>query len=285
MKLGILTDIHLYPTPDDGRTFVWHNPYPMARAVAQLEAGLQRCVQENVDVIVLLGDLAHIGDDASLHKALSLAAQTGKPVWVVPGNHDCTIRPNALAQAADAIGNDSLKVLSASGFRPQPDIGLRVAGISLASNTKGDSAYATERLAQHAWLSERVLLLVHHPMLSLAERCAANNLKYAGDLDNFTEMAPAPTLTSRFGPTIVMHGHLHIRDEMAQGNVLQLSFAALIEPPHEIGIVDIDIDNAARTVHVHRRNISVATHTAERLPTLSSDETTWILRDGLWEKK
>lgn len=283
MKLGILTDIHLYPTPNDGRKFVWHNPYPMARAVAQLEAGLQRCVQENVDVIVLLGDLAHIGDDASLHKALSLAAQTGKPVWVVPGNHDCTVRPEALAQAANQIGNDALKVLTASGFRPDPDIGLRVAGLSLASNTKGDSAYATERLAQHAWLSERVLLLVHHPMLSLAERCAANGLKYAGNLDNFADIAPA--LNTRFGPTIVMHGHLHIRDELAQGNVLQLSFAALIEPPHEIGIVEIDIDNATRTVRVHRRNINVADHTAERLPILSPNETTWLLRDGLWEKK
>ncbi len=285
MKLGILTDIHLYPTPEDGRIFAWHNPYPIARAQAQYEAALARCVQENVDVIAILGDVSMAGDAASLNHGMATAAQTaaqaGKPIWVVPGNHDCTESPAALADAVAAQHNPGLTLLNAHGFRPDPTRGLRVAGLSLASDNGGNSARATEPIAQHAWLSDGVVFLVHHPMVSLAERCAGHGLKYAGNLDNFDTVAPA--ITNRFAPTIIMHGHLHVRDEVAVGNVLQLSFAALIEPPHEIGIVDIEIQSM-REVTVRRRNIAIAPTEATQLPVVSAEETCWQLQGGLWRE-
>ena len=279
MKLGIITDIHLYPTPEDGRPFAWHNPYPIARALAQYEAALTRCVQENVDVIAILGDVSMMGDAASLHQGMALAARTGKPIWVVPGNHDCTVSPDALADAIAAQQTATLTQLTAHGFRPDPVRGLRVAGLGLASDNAGDSARATETVAQHAWLSDGVIFLVHHPMISLKERCALYRLKYSGNLDNFDVVAPA--IANRFSPTIVMHGHLHVRDEVAVGNVLQLSFAALIEPPHEIGIVEIEIKNM-RDVIVRRRNLAIAPTDAKHLPVISAEETCWQLQDGLW---
>lgn len=277
MRLGIVTDIHLYPTPGDGRTFAWHNPYPIERATAQYQAALDRCVQENVDVIAILGDVAMMGDVASLQLGMAMAAQTGKPIWTVPGNHDCTESPDALACAAQP--HTSITVLNANGFRPDPARGLRVAGLGLASDNKGNSARATEVVGQHAWLSDGVLFMVHHPMLSLAERCAAHGLKYSGNLDNAEMVTPA--IANRFSATLVMHGHLHVRDEIAAGNVLQLAFAALIEPPHEIGIVDIDTQNL-RSVTVRRRNIAVASSGAARLPVISGEETSWQLQDGIW---
>ena len=236
-------------------------------------------MQEQVDTIVILGDVAMIGDAASLHLGMALAAQTGKPIWVVPGNHDCTESPYALAEAVAVQSNPALILLNGPGFRPDPERRLRVAGLGLASDNGGNSARATETIGQHAWLADGVLFMVHHPMLSLAERCAAQGLKYAGNLDNFDTIAPA--ITNRFAPTLVMHGHLHVRDELAVGNVLQLSFAALIEPPHEIGIVDIDIQNM-RDISVRRRNIAVAPSDVTRLPILSAEETHWQLQGGVW---
>ena len=281
MKLGIITDIHLYPTPEDGRVFAWHNPYPIARAQAQYVAALDRCVQESVDVIVILGDVSMMGDEASLRCGVELAAQTGKPIWVVPGNHDCTVAADALACAVTQYGGDQMTLLTALGFRPNPDQPLRVAGLALASDTGGNTARATERIPQHAWLADGVLFAVHHPMISLAERCAAHGLKYAGNLDNFAESGIESAIKNRFGPTLIMHGHLHVRDETAIGNVLQLSFAALIEPPHEIGIVELELTNA-QGLTISRTNIAVAPTHATQLPVLSPDETHWQLQDGVW---
>ena len=278
MKLGIITDIHLYPDPNTETHFAWHNPFPMERALAQYDAALARCIAEGVDAILILGDIAHIGDSASLDTAIERAARTGKPFWVVPGNHDCTVRADAVASAIDQHPSGDIALLDSIG-NPQAMLAQwRVAGQAVASDDGGNSAYAVGQPALDAWWDEPVLLLSHFPMLSLAAHCATAQVKYAGDLGNLAETTAA--LHQRNVPTLVVHGHLHVRHELAQGSLLQLSFAALIEPPHEIAILELTGD--AHTLTIHRRNISIADYTAEQLPVMSGSETHWQLREGVW---
>lgn len=278
MKIGIITDIHLYPHPDTEKRFAWHNPYPIKRAMAQYDAALERCAAEDVDTVVILGDIAHIGDEACLEAATERAAATGKPVWMVPGNHDCTVRADAVASAVSKHGQGRVTLPDTAGERNVVLASWRVAGLPVASDNGGNSARALERPAVDAWRDEPVLFLTHFPMLSLAEHCATAGLKYAGDLGNYSDTTTS--LHQRIAPTLVLHGHLHVRDELAQGSMLQLSFAALIEPPHEMAI--LELAGGARELTVHRRNISVASYTAEQLPVLTGDETRWQLRDGVW---
>jgi hypothetical protein len=105
-------------------------------------------------------------------------------------------------------------------------------------------------------------------------------LKYAGDLINFSDTTTL--LHQCIAPTLVLHGHLHVRDELAQGSMLQLSFSALIEPPHEMAILEL-VGNA-RELTVHRRNISIASYSTAQLPVLTKDETRWQLRDKVWRE-
>jgi predicted phosphodiesterase len=280
MKLGVITDIHLYPDPNTEQRFAWHNPYPIKRAMAQYDAALERCKVEAVDAVVILGDIAHIGDYACLEAAIERAAAMGKPVWVVPGNHDCTVRADAVASAVSRHGHSRVTLLDTVGERNGVLASWRVAGLPIASDNGGNSMRALEQLALEVWLDDPVLFLTHFPMLSLVEHCATAGLKYAGDLSDFSEMTTL--LHQRIAPTLVLHGHLHVRDELAQGSMLQLSFAALIEPPHEMAILELVGDAGELTIH--RRNISIASYSAEQLPVLARDETRWQLRDKVWRE-
>jgi len=280
MKLGVITDIHLYPNPNTEKHFAWHNPYPIQRALAQYDAALARCLNENVDAIIILGDIAHVGDDTSLEAAIERAATMGKPVWVVPGNHDCIVRADAIASAVSKHAPSHITLIDTVGERNAVLAGWRVAGLPIAGDEGGNSAHALEQPVLEVWLDDPVLFLTHFPMLSLVERCATAGLKYAGNLRNFAETTTA--LHQRSAPTLVLHGHLHVRDELAQGSLLQLSFSALIEPPHEMAILELTGDS--RELTLHRRNISIASHSAALLPVLTQDETRWQWRNGLWHR-
>lgn len=277
MKIGIITDSHLYPTPGDGRAFAFHNPYPMARAQPQFEAAIARCVDSGVDVIAMLGDLTHIGDDASMALGIQLLAQSGKPVWISPGNHDCTVRPEAMADAVALHGAGRVTLLSNAGTLVG---GMRVAGLALTGENNGNSAGAQDVPPVAAWGDDMLLWAIHHPGVSLRERCAAENLKYAGDLSNYAAVAAA--VHGRSAPTLLIHGHLHLRDENLQGAMLQLSFASLIEPPHEIGLLTLTQDSG--TLRVTRSALAVAANDAERLPLLSPDSTAWTFSNGHWTR-
>src|SRR4051812_48122194 len=85
MKFGVLTDPHI--APNAVAPAAHHNPYAFAAAEEMLRAGIRRFVEEEVDAVFLLGDLAHLGDETSTEIAMTIAASAGRPVWVVPGNH------------------------------------------------------------------------------------------------------------------------------------------------------------------------------------------------------
>ena len=111
--------------------------------------------------------------------------------------------------------------------------------------------------------------LTHFPILTLEERCREADLLYAAHLDY---LAPPPELMpAASGPVIVLSGHLHLRAVTTEANVLQLVFAALVEPPYEVAVVDIDVDGASLTYEC----ASVVEPDAERLPILDPPSGRW----------
>ena len=78
-------------------------------------------------------------------------------------------------------------------------------------------------------------MVSHFPVLSREARLRERGLKYAGDLTN---VGALHRRVAGRQPVVVLSGHIHARETHAEGNVLQLSAGALIEPPHEIAIVD-----------------------------------------------
>ncbi len=277
MKLGVITDIHAHPAPDPNRRYAWHNPYPMHNAWIMYEAALSRLQSEGVDAIAILGDVTHVGDRPTQERVVERAAKAGAPVWLVAGNHDATERARTLSDAVAARGGAVVTMPSGAGAFSFA--GLRLSGVTVGSVNRGDSAFALETLPVTDWSDEPVLLLSHCALVDVRERFSANGLKHSANLDNHESVVAG--LHQRVAPTLILSGHLHVRDEVAQGSTLQLLFAALIEAPHEAAILEIEAGPDSLTVS--RRNIGIEPYQVERAPILSAESTRWMWRENAWQ--
>ena len=113
-------------------------------------------------------------------------------------------------------------------------------------------------------------------MLSRQRRLSERGLKYAGDLTNRGALARG---ISRNGPVVVLSGHIHARERLADGTVLQLSAGALIEPPHEIAIIDVEPGR------VRRRISLLGPRVTPRDPVLAPADEAWAFADGSWQRE
>jgi len=122
--------------------------------------------------------------------------------------------------------------------------------------------------------------LTHFPLLSFEPRCREARLLYSAHLDQLAP--PPPVLPASAGPVVVLSGHLHLRAVTTEANVLQLSFAALVEPPYEVAAVELDAERAS----VAYRCASVVPPDAEHIPVLDPAEGSWSfgLESGRWSR-
>jgi Icc-related predicted phosphoesterase len=278
VRLGLISDVHIAPAGTKGQAF--HNPYALADATERFRRALGRCDEEGVDAVAVLGDLSHFGDKTSLAEGVRIAAESGSPLWMVPGNHDVLERATALAESVEKAGTSNVRIAS-----PQGELCgavARVAGVSVVGESGAFVIHPNARPDADSWSDELVLLLTHFPLLSKAERLAAKGLKHAGDLHDVAEVV-APIIERR-SPTVVVHGHLHVRDACAMGRVLQLSLPALIEPPFELTV--LDVGNVNGQVIVSRRAVEIApSPEGALLPTLSLSDDAWAFDNGAWRSR
>ena len=253
MRLGVISDIHWSTDPDARGE--WHGPYDFAALPERLDQARAAFRRERVDAVVVVGDLANAGDVASAKAVLDgLSSGLGRPLLVVAGNHDCDERDDMLAGLCDPL------TLTAVGGEP-------VAGVPIARGDDGWFGW-TGALAGDA-----AVVVSHFPVLSREERLAGRGLKYAGDLTN--DAALRSRLAGK-NPVVVLSGHIHAREAHAAGNILQLSAGALIEPPHEIAIVDVEPGRARRRVSV------LGPRVTPRDPVLAPADELWEFAGGAW---
>jgi predicted phosphodiesterase len=282
VKLGIIADPHLGPT---GMSFppVLGFPsrpleYERSDAMMRYRVALRRCIREEVDGVLLLGDLSWSGDRESLEVGIRLAAKTRRRVWAVSGNHDCGERVDALARAVRWVGADNVRLATLEGEAVGEE--LRIAGMSVASENWGYTARSGGRPDVSRWGDELVVWLSHYPMISFAEKASEADLYYGdNDLEDLGEAAQP--LLERTGPTVVVSGHMHMRDACVVGEVLQISCAALTQPPFEVTFLDIEWEGARITVR--RESVAVALFSDDaRLPVLSPSRQEWTFEGRMW---
>ncbi len=270
MKFGIVTDCHL--APPDRAPSRFHNLYDYPNARRNFETALTRHVNAGVDAILMLGDLANSGDDLHHNLGIELCGQTGLPVYIVPGNHDCEEGVTALLDRITGSGTQSVCIPTPGGITRN---GLRIAGLpTSAFDTEANWEISLPEMER--WGNDPVLIISHVPVFSTRELASAAGYKYAGDTRNTAELGEI--IGERTDPTIVVHGHLHMRHTIVIGAALQIGFAALVEPPHATATLDIDLDN--RTVTVSHD--SVATYDVESVPVLSPATQTFRFDGATW---
>jgi predicted phosphodiesterase len=263
LTVGVLSDVHLNDSAD--ATAAWHNAYDFAGVPRRLHRAAAAFQSAGVDLVCLIGDLAHHGSPGALRPLADALSSLDAPTLLVAGNHD-------------AGGHEKL-VAALPGVESATGAGQlhgdwRVAGVQVAPGG-WFGARALDLLDTSAWDEDPVLLLSHFPVLSHAQRLAERGMPYPGDLIDRPAIAQA--LTARTAPTVVISGHIHARDASCSGSVLQLVQGALVEAPYECSILGLSCDA------VTRRSIELGGPPATGLtPALSELEDRHILESGRW---
>ncbi len=270
MRLGVVTDVHLAQMPHARAR--WHNDFDFAGAGRRLQRGLELLSERKADAIIALGDLTESGDPDSLDEVLGLLRQTGLPTLVVPGNHDCAQSPDALADAV-ARSNGGVAVASPSGDRLS---GVALAGVGLTRPPRG-RGFVVPELPR---LADGLVLLSHYPVLSRREPVTAAGYKYSGDVLNRDSLADHVQEDSI--AVVAISGHLHVRDAVPDGRLLQLVLPAMIEPPYACSLIEL----GGQPLTVRYESIAVEpTPDGLDVPLFIPERASWVLGEEGWATK
>ena len=284
LRLGVVADPHLAleQVAEQVDDAAWHNPFRLADAHERLDVALAHPLLDRVDVVVVLGDLAHFGDRVSLRRTVDAVASGEPPAVLLSGNHD-VLTPgvrledevvdrgaaHVVSPLACALDSPAVKVFEAVGA------GLAVHELTALTDRPLRPFDVTgRRLADADPAGGLDVFLTHFPVLSFEDRCRDALLLYSGHLDFLAP--PPPVSPVAGGPVVVLSGHLHLRGVTAEANVLQLAFAALVEPPHEVAVVELDVDGRS----IAYECASVVEPDAERLPVLDPASGRWSFDAG-----
>jgi hypothetical protein len=232
-RLGLLSDVHLAGT--NARPRRWHHAMPLGASHDLWAQALERLSALSVDAIIVAGDLSDQGDEDTLRRAVEALAATGLPCWLAPGNHDIADRSDALNGALEVVSSDLVRQVSAGGAPCAPH--LRIAGQAIETPDGGHHCLTADGADTSAWADDLVLWVSHHPVLPLGPVLREAGLQPAGDLADQHDVRQR--LQDREEATLVICGHEHVRAWAAEGPLGQWSQRALIEPPHELGLLDI----------------------------------------------
>jgi hypothetical protein len=271
MKLGILSDIH--EQSDGAGAGGWFSPYPFDTVGDRLQRSLDFLKEQGVDRVAVLGDLSNHGDVESIRNVIEIVAASGIPAWVIPGNHDLMIHPGnfdqALAEAnAPTVSSPVGADVTWNGWRVVAPAITQVQGHSYRLAIDPEIA---------AWGTEPVIILSHFPVVGFGDEAIAAGLKYAGNYigaEGFTA-----NLIQRPAPVLVIHGHLHIRNVLAAGSVLQASCGSQIDALYEVTVVDFD---GWRDGRINWSAAPIDPEYPEISPAMSAPDQAWTWDGSAW---
>ncbi|MBV9358904.1 MAG: metallophosphoesterase [Chloroflexi bacterium] len=263
--MAVISDIHAAPA--DAPDTRWHGPIRPSRNLDLFQQALARLPLAELDGLWLLGDLTDLGDVDSLRAVLDSAAGSGLSVRFVLGNHD--------------VAGDVLLPATAPRVRPAGEraeaVGsrLRLAGLGVEPAAE---PHAYRFTPTPVWADDFLVLLSHFPVFSMRAPVTSEGHRYAGDALGGCEITTA--LGRRSRPTVILHGHLHLRAARAEGRVLQLGFGALAEAGHELALVSLEVepDEQALTVGIQ----TLALEPARPGVALSSVAPSWRFAADRW---
>ena len=276
MRFAVISDTHLSPagTPDG----TWNNATRKSASASLVSAAVAQIVAAGHDRVLVLGDVSEFGADSMIATVLRTISDAGLRSWVVPGNHDVAISPEAVTRAAET----SASSVPLQTERHERYGEVAVLGYGLRSQDGGHTCQATD-LPDLTPVQARLLVWAsHYPVLSQQDRLRAAGLRYPGDLLNLAEARAA---AERFrGPILVLHGHLHTAIVGQAGRILQIGSPAVVEWPH--GWTDTLVELTGDTVAVRTALTVIPGHwsTGNRNTILDERQQNWVFTAGRWRR-
>ncbi len=265
MRIGVLSDLHCELEPAGSR---WINVFEPEHLDRRTDAALGWFSEAQVDLILLLGDIVQFANPSDLdHVFARLAAAEVAPLATVNGNHDLR------------LGEEFAECAHEHGIRLLYEEPLELAGVAVTGVAVDRGPAPPQYFGRPSgWGGEVDLVVVasHFPVLSEASRVAGAGLPYAGDLVNRADLEGR--LRSDPRPKVVLCGHIHARCSTHDGPLLQFMVGALIEPPFDATIVEIDATSLSVLRTARRLGETAVTD-----PVFAGDDERWRRTDDRWE--
>ena len=259
MRIGVLSDLHCELEPAGSR---WINVFEPEHLDERTDAALAWFSEAQVDLILLLGDVVQFANLSDLEHMFSrLATANVAPLATVGGNHDLRLGE----EFADCARTHGIRLLHEDPLELVTGVGV--------GRGPAPPQYVGQ-LGGWGGGSDLVVVASHFPLLSEASRVAAAGLPYAGDLVNRLDLEGRLRSDSR--PKLVLSGHIHARCSTHDGALLQFTVGALIEPPFDATLVEVDGASVRRTA---RRLGEIAVTD----PVFAADDELWQWTGDRWE--
>jgi hypothetical protein len=265
VRIGVLSDLHYEPEPTGSR---WINLFEPDQLDRRTDAALEWFSEAQVDLILLLGDIVQFGNPSDLaHTFARLAAAEVAPLATVNGNHDLR------------LGEEFAECAHEHGIRLLHEEPLELEGVAVTGVAVDRGPVLPQYVGQPGgWGDEAELVVIasHFPLLSEASRVAGAGFPYAGDLVNRADLEGH--LRSDARPKVVLCGHIHARCSTHHGPLLQFMVGALIEPPFDATIVELDATGLSA-----RRTARRLGEIASVDPVFAGDDERWQRTGDRWE--
>lgn len=147
--------------------------------------------QQNIDLVLVSGDITEFGDKPSLEKAKVLLGTLKMPFYITPGNHDQKLSPPSYDYFNDVFGDNkfsfSHKGIHFVGFATRPS---QVGGNGVIAHE--DINWIEKELSELPD-SVRIIAVTHYPLQT-------------GDVDNWPDMVD---VLKKYKVMTVLGGHYH----------------------------------------------------------------------------
>lgn len=281
-RFGVVSDPHItlphtfYDTPNR-----FHIVEVSIPALEQILAELEH---QNLDFLLLPGDLTQHGERENHEWLADRLAQLPFPAFTVPGNHDiiqpqasdCVIGLQEFPQIYRRFGYDSDRPYYCREVLP----GIHLLGLnSIAFDDEGRQLPVGHLdAAQLDWLSATlanlktnwVMVMVHHNVLEHLPGQARHPLGQRYILQNrwalLDRLRPYPV-------KLLFTGHLHVQDVTQWESIWEITTGSLVSYPHPYRIVEVALHPGGQAeVKVQSQRIAAVPN----LPDLQGFSQQWM---------
>ncbi len=253
-RFAVVSDLHV-ALPDT----VWQHPSRMHLVevgIPALEETLDRLSQENLDFLLVPGDMTQHGEAANHAWIADRFAQLPYPVYVIPGNHDIPV----LEKNEQSIAHHEFPHFyrlfgyedpSRPYYTQQILPGVRLIGLNSSTFDLDGKQIGRMDDPQLAWLRETlaksqdevILVMIHHNILEHLPNQATQTLGQRYMLENAPELL---SILRAHNVNLVFTGHLHIQDVAYQEGIYDITTGSLISYPHPFRIFQYQSDRHNR---------------------------------------
>lgn len=253
-RFAIISDLHI-GLPET----IWDHPsrfHLVEVSIPALESALEHLSQQNLDFLLLPGDLTQHGEAENhtwLQKRLS---KLPFPAYVIPGNHDV---PVLEANEQSIAFSNFPSYYRKFGYANTEELyytcelmpGIRLIGLN--SNYFNEQGNQLGHLddKQLDWLEkvllgardELVLVMVHHNVIEHLPNQSSHPMANRYMLDNAPDLL---RLLQRYGVKLIFTGHLHVQDVAYWQGIYEVTTGSLVSYPHPYRLLEFHQDDCGR---------------------------------------